>query len=249
MLVKGDAGGKGLRQRGSNLLQYVQMVMVSFVSPNIWTAQTNQHITGENCVRNDGGEAVLSDNIKIKVWVVHYGRLLNVNGNVMNSPIVSDPSDIKAEMLRREGGVELSRQLVEAVFRRSEIPANWNKSFVLNLNNGKGEAPKHGNHGCRQLTEQFIKLLQWLLEYYIRKILYTDAIQLGCVPGEGTTDVIFIVCQLKKKYITTYKSFYLPFVNLEKSFSKEDPVVGLEVSLCPGMGCACHPEHLHQCTD
>ena len=38
----------------------------------------NQDIVDENCVRNDAGELVLTDEDKMKPWVEHYARLLNV---------------------------------------------------------------------------------------------------------------------------------------------------------------------------
>ena len=38
----------------------------------------NQDIVDENCVRNDAGELVLTDEDKMKPWVEHFARLLNV---------------------------------------------------------------------------------------------------------------------------------------------------------------------------
>ena len=40
--------------------------------------RANQDIIGENCVRNDAGELALSDEDKMKAWVEHYTRLLNI---------------------------------------------------------------------------------------------------------------------------------------------------------------------------
>jgi len=42
--------------------------------------RTNQNIVGENCVRNDTLEIALNDDDddKMKAWVEHYARLLNV---------------------------------------------------------------------------------------------------------------------------------------------------------------------------
>ena len=38
----------------------------------------NQDVVGEKCIRNDAGELSLSDKDKMKAWVEHYSRLLNV---------------------------------------------------------------------------------------------------------------------------------------------------------------------------
>ena len=40
--------------------------------------RTNQDVVGDKCVRNDAGELSLSDEDKMKVWVEHCARLLNV---------------------------------------------------------------------------------------------------------------------------------------------------------------------------
>ena len=40
----------------------------------------------------------------------------------------------------------------------------------------------------------------------------------GFVPERGTTDAIFIACQMQVKYIEHKKSLYLVFVKLEKAF-------------------------------
>ena len=37
-------------------------------------------------------------------------------------------------------------------------------------------------------------------------------------PGRGTTDDIFIACQIQEKYVARKKPLYLACVNLEKAF-------------------------------
>ena len=44
--------------------------------------------------------------------------------------------------------------------------------------------------------------------------------QFGFVPGHGTTDAIFIICQLQEKYIAANKPLYFAFVDLEKAFNR-----------------------------
>ena len=49
-------------------------------------------------------------------------------------------SGIVAEMLKAAGeeGVELLRLLAETVFSSTDIPKDWEESFILNLYKGKG---------------------------------------------------------------------------------------------------------------
>ena len=42
--------------------------------------------------------------------------------------------------------------------------------------------------------------------------------QCGFMSGRGTTDAIFIVCQLQEKHLAANKPLYMAFVDLEKAF-------------------------------
>ena len=63
-------------------------------------------------------------------------------------------------MLKTAGreGVELARQLREAVFSCGAIPAYQEESFILDLHKGKAEVIRHGNSHGLKLTDQVMKL-------------------------------------------------------------------------------------------
>src|SRR5207244_6962813 len=44
--------------------------------------------------------------------------------------------------------------------------------------------------------------------------------QFGFSPGKGTTDAIFIVRQLQKKYLAKKKDLRIAFIDLEKAFDR-----------------------------
>ena len=44
--------------------------------------------------------------------------------------------------------------------------------------------------------------------------------QFGFMPGRGTTDSIFILCQLQEKHLSKHKPRYFAFVKLEKGFDR-----------------------------
>ena len=48
----------------------------------------------------------------------------------------------------------------------------------------------------------------------------TDESQFGFVPGRGTSDAIFVIRQLKEKYLTVSKQIYMAFVDIEKAFDR-----------------------------
>ena len=213
--------------------------------------RSNRDVVGENCVRNDAGEVALSDDDKMKAWVEHYARLLNIEFEwpshelpevpptagprpKVSASLISKalgkmkcgksagPSGVVAEMLKAAGdeGVELIRQLAEAVFSSGDIPEDWEKSFILNLHKGKGDALDRGNYRGLKLTDQVMKLLERTLDFYIRKMVDIDEMQFGFVPGRGTTDAIFIVRQMQEKHLAANKPLYFAFVDLEKAFDR-----------------------------
>ena len=213
--------------------------------------KTNQDVVGEKCVRNDAGELSLSDEEKMKAWVEHYARLLNVEFEWEShllpevAPVEGPPppltkdlirkalrkmkcgkaagtSGIIAEMLKAAGevGIELLTELTEVVFCNGVIPMDWQESFILNLYKGKGDALERGNYPGLKLTDQVMKLLECVLDSFIREMVDIDAMQFGFMPGRGTADAIFIIRQLQEKYIAANKPLYFPFVDLEKAFDQ-----------------------------
>ena len=132
------------------------------------------------------------------------------------------PTGLVVEMIKAAGdeGVLLVKQLTDDVFSSGEIPKDWEESIILNLFKGKGAALERGNYRALKLTDQVMKLLERVLDSYIRKMVNIDEMQFGFVPGRGTTDAIFIVRQLQEKYLGVNKPLYFAFVDLEKAFDR-----------------------------
>ena len=61
-----------------------------------------------------------------------------------------------------------------------------------------------------------MKMFQHVEEGLIRQRVGIDEMQCGFMLGCGTTDAIFIVCQLQEKHLIAYKTYYMAFVHLEK---------------------------------
>ena len=114
--------------------------------------------------------------------------------------------------------VEVVRQLPEAVFSSSEILTDGEESFILSFYKGKSEALDLGNYRGLKLTDQVMKPLEWVLDFYINKMVNIGEMQFGFVPGRGTTDAMIIVCHLEEKHTTTNKLLYTAFVDPGKAF-------------------------------
>ena len=151
-----------------------------------------------------------------------------------------------------EEGVELARQLIEAVLSCSVITSDWKGSFILNLYKGKGEALGRGNYRDLKHADQVMKLHVQVLDSYIREMVNINERQLGFVPGRGTTGEIFVVRQLQEKYIAANKLRYFASADPQKAFDHVSRKVLWQALKEPrgcGMGCACHSSHALQCPE
>ena len=130
------------------------------------------------------------------------------------------PSGIVAEMIRAASdmGASMICDLAVAIFRDGKVLSDWEQSFIVCLYKGKGDALERGNYRGLMLTEQVMKILEWIMDGLIRQLVSIDDSQFGFVPGRGTTDAIFVVRQLQEKYRAANKRLYMASVDLEKTF-------------------------------
>ena len=69
--------------------------------------RNNQDVAGEKCIKNDGGELMISDEGKLKAWVEHYDRLLNVEFEWPREllpealPVVGPPPHVTVELVSK----------------------------------------------------------------------------------------------------------------------------------------------------
>ena len=53
-----------------------------------------------------------------------------------------------------------------------------------------------------------MKVLERIVDGFIRQVVSIDDFQFGFVPGRGTTDAIFVDKQLQEKYLAANKRLY-----------------------------------------
>ena len=108
------------------------------------------------------------------------------------------------------------RDLAAAIVHDAKVPSDWEQIFIVCLYKGKGDALERG----LKLTEQVMKVLERIVDSFIRQLVSIDNSQFGFIPGRGTTDAIFVVRQLQEKYLAANKRLYMTFVDLEKAFDR-----------------------------
>src|SRR5437867_92495 len=105
-------------------------------------------------------------------------------------------------------------------YRSGVVPVDWRRSWMVNVYKGKGNALECSSYRGIKLLEHVLKVLERVIETRIRKIVKTDEMQFGFNPGKGTTDAIYIVCQVREKFLGKQKELWITFVDLEKAFDR-----------------------------
>ena len=144
----------------------------------------------------------------------------------MKSGKSAGPSGIIAAMLKAAGskGIDFLPELIKSVVKHGKIPEDWEISFILNLYKGKGDALNRGNYRGLKLTEHVMKIMERIIDGIKREMIAIDEMQFAFVPGRGTTDAIFIIRQLKEKFLSRKDlndknlTLFFAFVDLEKAF-------------------------------
>ena len=108
--------------------------------------------------------------------------------------------------------------LTNAVIYENRIPIDWEESFIISLYKGKVEALERGNYRGLKLLDQCLKVVERIVEGFIRERVAIDDMQFGFMPGRGTTDAIFILRQVQEKYLAKNLPLYFAFIDLEKVF-------------------------------
>ena len=139
----------------------------------------------------------------------------------MKNGKAAGPSGIVAEMLKASGdtGVQLVADPPNDMIRNDTIPSDWENSFIVYIYKGRGDALIRGNYRGLKLLHHVLRGIQRMMEKTIREKLFTDDMQFGFMPGQGTTDAIFILRQLQEKHLAKNRKLYFAFVDLVKTFN------------------------------
>ena len=142
--------------------------------------------------------------------------------NYMKNSRAAGPAEIVVEMIRADGPLAVTEitKLVNLNLKEGYIPEEWNLSYVINCYKGKGDALERGSCRGLKILDQVLKIVEHVLENFIKDEMCIDSMQFGLMKGKGTTDAIFIMQQLQEKYIGKKKDLYSMFVDLEYAFER-----------------------------
>ena len=132
------------------------------------------------------------------------------------------PTGVVSEMMKAAGGFgsRWMTDLINNIVTEGCIPDDRRNSILVPVYKGKGDPLVCGSYRAIKLLEQPMKVLERVLEKRIRCQVSIDNMQFGFMPGNGTTDSIFIMRQVQEKHQAKKKKLYYAFVDLEKEFDR-----------------------------
>ena len=82
------------------------------------------------------------------------------------------PSGVVSEMIKASGGagIELIRDLINAIIAQNCIPSDWQYNYIVNLYKGKDDVLVRGNYRSLQLMDHLMKTVERVVEALIRNI-------------------------------------------------------------------------------
>ena len=119
-----------------------------------------------------------------------------------------------------EAGIRWVTEICNAILKEGKVPSDWERSWIVSVYKGKGDALECGSYRGIKLLDQVMKVMERVIEKRVRSIVLIDEMQFGFRPGRGTTDAIFIVRQLQEKYLGRKRELWMAFLDLEKAFDR-----------------------------
>ena len=88
------------------------------------------------------------------------------------------------------------RDLAAVIIRDGKVPSDWEQSFIVCLNKGKGDALERGNYRGLKLTEQVMKVLERFVDSLIRQVVsMTPSLALSQVEAQQMQSLSSCSCK------------------------------------------------------
>ena len=100
------------------------------------------------------------------------------------------------------------------------MPEEWRRNVLTSIYNNKGDAQYCGSYRGIKLMSHTMKIWERVIEARIRNRVEISRKQYGFMPGKGTTDAMFALRMLMKKYRKVQRELHYVFVDIEKAYDR-----------------------------
>ena len=100
------------------------------------------------------------------------------------------------------------------------MPEEWRRSVLIPIYKNKEDAQCCGNYRGIKLMSHTMKVWERIIEARLRDRVEISKQQYGLMPGKRTTDAMFALRMLIKKYREGQRELHCVFVDLEKAYDR-----------------------------
>jgi hypothetical protein len=205
-------------------------------------------VEGTSYIKDENGVIEVDSVAVAERWRRYFERLLNEENehniedqNVVEGPIECVSLEKVEDALRKmknskaPGLSGLSSDLIKyargamvnsllEIFRNieqsEEVLVEWSESLTIPIYKCKGDAFECGNYRGLRLLKHAMKIWEKVLNERLKNIVRIGQHQFGFMAGRSTVSAVFILRQLKERYVEKNKILYHIFVDLEKAYDK-----------------------------
>ena len=132
------------------------------------------------------------------------------------------PDELPVEVWKCMG--EMRIEFLTILFNRllmdKRMPEEWRRSVLIPIYKNKGDAQCCGNYRKIKLMSHTMKAWERIIESRSRDRVEISKKQYRFMPGKGTTDAMFALRMLMKKYREGQRDLHCIFVDLEKAYGR-----------------------------
>ena len=129
----------------------------------------------------------------------------------------SDELPIEVSKCMEEMGIKFLTRLFKRLLVGERMPEEWTRSVLIPIYKNKEKAQCCGNYRGIKLISHTMKVCKRIIEARLRDRVEISKQQYGFMPGRGTTDAMFALRMLMKKYRENQRELHCVFVDLEKA--------------------------------
>ena len=117
-------------------------------------------------------------------------------------------------------GIEFLTRLFNRLLMGKQMPEEWRRSVLIPIYKNKGDTQCCGNYRGIKLMSHTMKVWERIIEARLRDRVDISKQQYGFMPGKRTTDAMFGLKILMKKYREGQRELHCVFVDLEKAYDR-----------------------------
>ena len=117
-------------------------------------------------------------------------------------------------------GIKFLTGLFNKLLISEWMPEEWRRSVLIPIYKNKGDQQCCGNYRGIKVMSHTVKVWERIIEARLRDSVEISKQQYGFMPGKGTTDTIFALRMLMKKYREGQRELHCVFVDLEKAYKR-----------------------------